>query len=340
MATFVRWTLLYIASASALNFALRGDAVSVTSNLITTGGNLAVVILNSFALLAVLIAIAWRTNRSYGGFLLQIFRAGVMVLCCCIFLAAFTTVKTALPLLAEALGQHPFFADPIMADFDQALLSGVDAWRYAHATTEYLGLSDFAQGASPFYGLVWAIPGFCLPAISVLLGDDERQVRYVVLLYFFVWIVLGNVIAFAGLSAGPVYYDRLFDSARFADLRPALLAGGLEDSWIGSVQPMLWKAYVERAQTVGSGISAFPSVHVAMATVTAIYLMGKSRLFGSLGIVNIAIVFFVSIWSGYHYAVDGIFSILTVLLVHIALKRLELARTTADSRDYNIVAAE
>ena len=75
------------------------------------------------------------------------------------------------------------------------------------------------------------------------------------------------------------------------------------------------------AQTAGSGISAFPSLHVAMMTVVALYLAGFGWIGKAVGVALVSAVLFVSVWIGYHYAIDGYASIGAVLAAHWALRR-------------------
>ena len=137
--------------------------------------------------------------------------------------------------------------------------------------------------------------------------------------------------AFLGLSAGPIYYDRLFGTEVYSEMRASLAAAGIEGSFFGDVQQGLWDAYEEEAQAIGSGISAFPSVHVAMMTVTALYLQEKHRLLGLLGWAMFAGVLFISVWTGYHYAIDGYFSAIAVVAFHVYLKRRNLRNLVAEA---------
>ena len=52
-----------------------------------------------------------------------------------------------------------------------------------------------------------------------------------------------------------------------------MIAGGYEGSWFERVQPALWEAYANEQHAVGAGISAFPSLHVALACMSALYMV-------------------------------------------------------------------
>jgi hypothetical protein len=318
---FFRWALVYFMAATLLTMWLRGDALIVSLKFLTVTTNAGVELWHALALVILLLVLSWQSSATISEFLTRLLRTVLMLLVCFIFLAAFSAVKTSLPYLAELAGLRHFFADPFFAGLDRALHLGVDPWEYAHALTDRLGLQNFAAQSAAIYGLWWTIPAFYMPAILVLLGEPDHMTRRFLILYLFSWIMLGNVIALLGLSAGPVYFDRAFGTDRFPELLAALEARGLGQTWFGAVQPRLWEAYAEQAQAIGTGISAFPSIHVAAVTVAMLYLIEKNFFAGLVGVVFTTSVLFISVWVGYHYAVDGYFSILAVVALNAWLKR-------------------
>ena len=275
----------------------------------------------AFPITIALLLASWFSSANSREFQQRLFYGTMMLGVCCLFMAGFSSVKTLLPLMVDALGQPRFFADPFLAVLDRALHLGVDPWVFTHAVTETLGWTDFVHDSALLYGIWWGIPAYFLPAIMVLLGDDGPKQRRYIILFLFSWIVLGNVFAMVGLSGGPIYYDRIFGTEVYAELVASLNAAGLETSWFGRVQEGLWVAYSEKAQAVGSGISAFPSLHVAMITVTALYMGEKNRWLGAIGWVLFASTLFVSVWIGYHYAIDGYFPAIAIVALNAALKR-------------------
>ena len=312
-----------------MSFLLRGDFAAAGLTFIGLTVNVFSVFQIAFPITIGLLAGSWYTSPDMREFVQRLSRGMLALVVCCIFLAGFSSVKSLLPLAAEALGQAHFFADPFFAALDRAMHFGVDPWRFAHAATEALGWTDFVHHSALAYGLWWAIPAFYLPAIMVLLGEREERLRHYLILYFFSWILLGNVLALVGLSAGPIYYDRLFGTEMYVEMTERLAAAGLGASWFGDVQENLWRAYVDEAQAIGSGISAFPSLHVGMATVTALYMTEKHWLLGVLGWAFFTAVLFVSVWIGYHYALDGYFSAIAVVALHVALNRRAVRNVVA-----------
>lgn len=225
--------------------------------------------------------------------------------------AGFSILKNAMPFVA------PYFADPFMALVDRVLHFGVDPWVIAHNMGEYLPTDLMLYS----YMTVWVLPAFALPAVVALVDGNHERIMRTVILYAVAWALIGNVLAFAGLSVGPVYYDRLLGGARFADLTLVLKESGVASSSLGETQQILWDIYTGKIPKIGSGISAFPSVHVSIATVTAIYLCERSKWLFPIAAAFLFMTFYLSVYTGYHYAVDGYASILVVFAVWWWLKR-------------------
>ena len=313
--------VLYFSFASLLNLGLRGDIFFVSGGVLASANASIYTIRACIAIFAVLLIVAWRRSGSLGQFGGKVLRGAIAFAMCSVFIATFSSVKTSLPLIADQLGLAHFFADPVLARIDRALHFGRDPWEMAHAATNWAGLTDFGANASVLYVLWWVVPASYLPAVIALVGEDRQTLRHYVILWLFSWIVLGNLVAGGALSAGPIYFDRLFGGEAFAGLPAALEAGGHSGTWIAAIQNGLWGAYTEDAQAIGTGISAFPSVHVATMTVFLIYTIRKLPILAPAAAFLFASIFFISVWSGYHYAIDGYASVICVVALHLWLQR-------------------
>ncbi len=225
--------------------------------------------------------------------------------------AGFTVLKNVMSFIT------PYFADPLMASVDKALHFGVDPWVIAHWMGDYLPTNLMIYS----YLTVWALPAFALPVIIALTDEDRARMMRTLILYAVAWIFVGNVLAFSGLSVGPVFYDRLLGGERFAGLTVALVDSGVAASGIGVTQKALWEIYAGHSVLIGSGISAFPSVHVAIATVAAIYMCERSKWLAPLAVTFLFFTLYLSIFTGYHYAVDGYVSIIVIFCVWWVLRR-------------------
>lgn len=151
--------------------------------------------------------------------------------------------------------------------------------------------------------------------------DEARAKRYV-WLFFLSWVVAGNIVALAGSSVGPIFYDRVMGTERFADLHASLDALGFSQGPIAALQGRLW----ENSTEMLSLISAFPSVHVAVAAIVALYIRERVRWSWPVGDAFFALILLISVYSGYHYLVDGLTSLVIVLALNSALLRRSVAR--------------
>lgn len=231
-----------------------------------------------------------------------------------IFVGVFVSVKTMLPDLV------PFFADRQLADLDR-LLHGQDPWRYTNALIP----AQMMPAMETIYFGVWNLLLPCAVLVVLFVpGLRELRARYV-WAFLVTWALLGNVLAGALMSAGPVYYELVTGDPRFYGLVDHLARHSMVREW----QDFLWKSYVSGAAGAGSGISAFPSMHLANAT---LFVLLASRVHRALMWAALAFVIAILVGSvhlGWHYAVDGYFSIAATVLVWKAIGWVLNARASA-----------
>jgi hypothetical protein len=218
-----------------------------------------------------------------------------------IFMGVFTSVKTMLP------DVNPFFADRYLADLD-ALLHGQDPWVYAVALLP-------ARLTPVLEVLYFGIWGLLLsgPILAVLLMPGLRAVRsQYIWTALIIWPLLGNLIAGAAMSAGPVFYDRVVGDPRFEALVAHVVQHSRVQEW---AHAYLWKFYASGEAGAGVAISAFPSMHLANATLVVLLASRVHRWVLGAAVVYCAVILFGSVYLGWHYAVDGYFSIATTVLI-------------------------
>jgi membrane-associated phospholipid phosphatase len=137
----------------------------------------------------------------------------------------------------------------------------------------------------------------------------------------FVYAILGTAAATTFSSVGPIFYTDFYPGAhQFTQIKPAIL-GNPYVSNIKDYAAYLLNAYRNKQYMFSSGISAFPSVHVAVATLSAWFLTSFGRRWALLGWSNAVIIQYASIYSGWHYAIDGDASLFLVSAFWIALSR-------------------
>lgn len=197
------------------------------------------------------------------------------------FLHAFMGWKAALP------AWHPYAYDLTLAALD-ARLHGTDPWRLL---PPWLGLYQWAYVA-------W----FPLVALTVTWMAWRRDWCYFVA-FALTWIVLGTVLAGLFPAAGPVFLHDLTGDPRYlpvVERLPPLMRQARES---------LWSLY---AAGQPSSISAFPSLHVAIAWLGTLAAWRVSRPVGVAVGAYTLLLLAASVGLGWHYAVDGEAALLLV----------------------------
>lgn len=217
------------------------------------------------------------------------------------FMASFTTFKS----LLESVST--FSADPALSRADS--IFGIQAWQLTHAV-----IGPFGTVVLDRMYFAWlAVSQLML--ILVLFVPQWRKERGQVLLTFVIsWIVLGVFVAALIPSVGPCYFGKLYHPDVYAGLMQRLRSIS-QDHYLTAlgVQDRIWADHAREVVAVGSGVSAMPSMHVSIATITALF-MRRIKL-GWLGAIWLAAIWIGSIHLGWHYAVDGLVSVAGTLLI-------------------------
>jgi len=241
-----------------------------------------------------------------------------------VFLAAglFTSIFTCMKsLLNEVV---PFHSDAVLAKLDTALFFGHDPWRLLSPLIDNRAAIRIIQNLY-LTGWLLALVGF-VGAVSFAKGLRAIRLRFF-LTYFTAWIVLGNLVAAAFMSAGPAFYAALTgDRSRYGGLLGHLaFSKGLPNSSI-TMQHILWSDYTQGQIAPGAGISAFPSLHVAMVTLFALTAFRIDRRLGIAMAFFAAVIFTGSVALGWHYAIDGLVSAIFVSTAWFGIGALEPRR--------------
>ncbi|HEV2595222.1 MAG TPA: phosphatase PAP2 family protein [Sphingomicrobium sp.] len=200
-----------------------------------------------------------------------------------------------LPLKYAIPQQIPFWLDARLA-FGERQLFGTDPWRIAD--------SLFGWALVPtdcVYGL-W-LPVQSLVLFSVMLLPPSPDKSRALISYGLAWFLLGVVMAVLLSSAGPLFYDRLFGSHEFAAL-DAKLRGG---AWMARGESdAMWASFVSGRPGLIAGISAMPSIHVAISFWLWLVARDLARSLAPVALAYAIFIWIASIQLGWHYFSDGL----------------------------------
>lgn len=244
----------------------------------------------------------------------RLFAGMILLLIMVPFHTAFNGVKDLVP-----LGQG-FHFDRFFADLDKALFLGIDPFQllYAFGKPEWL-----LRAIELNYSNFWFVICFWMVYwVAVSPRLDTIRTRYFIC-FLLTWAIVGNVLATIFSSAGPVYYgDVTGDFARFGEQVAFLAATADQAGSAAQYQAYLWEMHVAGNSGLGTGISAFPSMHMALITMNVLFLRELKPSWAPWGWAYTAILLVSSVYLGWHYAVDGIASIAVVVAIYLALRKV------------------
>ena len=257
---------------------------------------------------------------------------------CIVLLPFFSKMKSMIPMFNE------YTWDPVFIAWDRLLFFGYDPWELLW----------------PILGNPWVTAALAIPyhawLMLLYLGTlfviyarpiDHDLRRQFFLSYVLTWALLGGVLATMLASVGPVFAEPLLGIDTFAREMELLRAGSEQAPLMTlPVQDMLLERFHEDERGLGSGITAMPSMHVAIAFLFWLTMRRVHRYAGWFFGAFFWVIWVGSVHLAYHYAVDGLVSVIGVAAiwwvsgaVHTAWDRYLDRRTQATLRT-NTVPAE
>lgn len=216
------------------------------------------------------------------------------------FLGTYTQIKGTL-----SLEGFPF--EQAMADADAWLFGGVDPAEWL-ATT--LGGGALQRVLEVNYNVGWQVYHLLFITLVMLHPALRHVRRFYGAFYFAMWVLLGNLMAAVWMCAGPAFYAEVVgDPQRFAALEALLLAGKDHAHSAWRLQAYLWDHWMRGESALGTGVAAFPSVHVFVVVGNALLIHRyMHRALGWLAMGYAGIILISSAYLGWHYLIDGLVS--------------------------------
>ncbi|WP_417249379.1 phosphatase PAP2 family protein [Celeribacter sp.] len=265
------------------------------------------------------------SNRSLLARLVPFF---VAVVYCTLFVSMFSVVKNSMHVVT------PFWADAAFSRLDQMLHFGRDPHDF------FFWLAGYDTSAlARFYINSWVVLATFFPAILIACDPDSKRRMQFIVLWMAAWVVLGNVVAVFFLSYGPIFSDLFGQGVAEAHSGALALLDREDAHMLREIKVLLWSAYTSGNPRVGTGISAFPSVHVGMATVIGLYVIRigydvarrlsskphLARALRAVALISAALYiltyFALSVYLGWHYALDGYASFGIIVGLYWAMQR-------------------
>lgn len=236
-----------------------------------------------------------------------------------ILLPYFSKMKSAIPLFNQYTWDQAFI------EWDRAIFFGQDAWQVLHPIIGYPIVTAFLALLYQLWFLL-LYPGVMFFAFARI---DSQVRRQFFLTYVLSWTVVGGAMATMLASVGPCFTGPMLGITTF-DAQMAYLYSANEQVpiMVLPVQEMLLDWYGKAENGLGSGITAMPSMHCAIAFLYWIAVRRVSAKWGAFFAAFFFITWISSVHLAYHYAVDGLVSLIAVTAIWALSQRIILAWDT------------
>jgi PAP2 superfamily len=219
-----------------------------------------------------------------------------------VFMPMFSAMKSAIPVFES------YSWDSVFIEWDRAIHGG-DPWLHLQPI---LGHPAITATLSALY-TAWVLLIYVGSLYFCFFARSELVRQQYFLTYFLAWSLLGIVAAQYFASLGPCFLHIITNDETFVG---QILYLNLANDKIPivslNVQEILVRAYYARNYELGSGITAMPSMHVALCTLFYLGMRQQSRKLALLSAIYGLIILVSSVHLGFHYAIDGYASIVGV----------------------------
>lgn len=161
----------------------------------------------------------------------------------------------------------------------------------------------------PYFAYQWFI------VMYIIFHEQDNEKKYFITMFFLIWI-FGTTLGGLCQSGGPFFFS--YAPWNLIQTKELLLIHKITPLLSLQTQDYLWQSYLNKNEIfLAGGISAFPSLHIAMSVY--VYLYAKTTrniLFIYFTMAGLALTWIGSILLGWHYLVDGFGAIFIVYLAY------------------------
>ncbi|USD33074.1 MULTISPECIES: phosphatase PAP2 family protein [Vibrio] len=214
---------------------------------------------------------------------------------------------------------NPFQYDVLFYQIDKWLHFGYSPWELTHTIFS----SALATSLLNFLYHLWFLLMWGAVLFFIVRRDLAKLRTQFLITFLTSWLLIGGVGAILLSSAGPCYLHLLDPSAlqyeplmqKLEMQHQQLIQSGWFGLWALNVQDTLWQMYSSDTPGIGGGISAMPSMHVAIAVAMALAAYRYNRKFG-VAMWSYALAIQIgSVHLAWHYAIDGYLSFILTIVI-------------------------
>lgn len=203
---------------------------------------------------------------------------------------------------------QPFYLDPTFMRVDQWVHGGLHPFEILQPIAGRPLVTDFLDVfyVAGYFLTLWV--GIIWQTVS---GKEPVRSQFL-LTFALAWIVLGTAAAITLASGGPAFYGRITGlpdpySPLMGYLQSVDATHGL---FALANQGRLWESYTD-----WGGMTAMPSMHIAIVAVVGIAAVRTHPWLIAIVAPLITLMLIGSVHLGWHYAIDGYVSLVTVAIL-------------------------